>query len=33
VAVVLYEMIARRPYFDAETQSPKLEHMIRGYRA
>jgi serine/threonine protein kinase len=31
VAVVLYEMIARKPYFEAETQS-KLEHMIRSYR-
>jgi serine/threonine protein kinase len=30
VGVVLYELIARKPYFQAET-SPKLERMIRGY--
>jgi serine/threonine protein kinase len=31
VGVVLYEMIARRPYFQAESLS-KLEHLIRNYR-
>jgi serine/threonine-protein kinase len=31
VAVVLFEMVARRPYFEAAT-APKLEHMIRSYR-
>ena len=30
VGVVLYELVARQPYFQAET-TPKLEHMIRGY--
>ncbi|HUS04672.1 MAG TPA: serine/threonine-protein kinase [Bryobacteraceae bacterium] len=30
VAVVLYEMIARRPYFAAES-GPKLEYVIRNY--
>ena len=32
VGVVLYELVARKPYFQAET-APKLEHMIRGYSA
>ncbi len=31
VAVVLYEMLAGHPYFQAETGS-KLEHLIRNYR-
>ncbi len=31
VGVVLFEMVARRPYFQADT-AHKLEHMIRAYR-
>lgn len=31
VAVVLYELLAGHPYFEAETGS-KLEHLIRNYR-
>jgi hypothetical protein len=31
VGVVLYELVARQPYFHAET-TPKLEHLVRNYR-
>jgi serine/threonine protein kinase len=31
VGIVLYELVARQPYFHAET-TPKLEHLVRNYR-